>query len=412
MKLSVIGLGKLGLCTACCLARAGYEVVGMDIRDAYVEGLRQGQIPFHEAGLDVLLAEVKGNLHLTTDMAEAVERTDAALIIVPTPSTEDGSFSNEYLVRVFEGLAPALKAKDSFFVVDVVSTVMPLSSDKELIPLLEELSGKQMGKDIGYAYNPEFIAIGSVIQNFLYPDLVLIGESDSRTGSLMQEVYEKTCDNTPVICRTSVVNAEIAKLSINCYCTMKISFANNLSLLCENIPGADAHEIAALIGNDTRIGTKYIRPGLGFGGPCFPRDNEAFIRCAELAGTKAPIQESVVAVNNSMVDVFVERIHKAVSAPDGVVALLGLSYKPETYLTERSQSLDIARELTRRYPRLTVRVHDPMAKENGPWEQTETVAQCVEGAHVAAILTPWKEYMEVSWAQGMAAGSVVVNCWT
>lgn len=412
MKISVVGLGKLGLCTACCLARGGFGVVGMDIRSEYVEGLKQGIIPFQEAGLDSLLAEVQDRIHLTDSLAEAIELTDVALIIVPTPSTSDGSFTNEYLLRVFEQLGPALKDKDSFFVVDVVSTVMPLSGDRELIPSLEELSGKVVGKDIGYAYNPEFIAIGSVISNFLNPDLVLIGESDSRTGDILQKVYEQTCDNEPVMCRTSVVNAEVAKLSINCFCTMKISFANSLGMLCESIPGADAHEIAGLIGNDTRIGGKYIRPGLGFGGPCFPRDNEAFIRCAELAGGKAPIQEAVVAINNSMVDVFVERIHNAAPSPDAVVSLLGLSYKPETYLTERSQSLDIAKTLTSRYPKLQVRVHDPMATESGAWEQRETLEACVNGADVAAILTPWKEYMDLAWMQEMAPGSVLVNCWT
>lgn len=411
MKVSVVGLGKLGLCTAVCIARAGCEVWGMDVRSGHVDQLRRGSMPFFEAGLEEAFFECRKFIHLTNDLAEAARNSDVSLIIVPTPSLPDGSFSNVHVAAVLRDLAPVLRDKDGFHVVDVVSTVMPGTGEKEFIPLLEGLSGKKAGRDFGYAYNPEFIAIGSVIRDFLNPDVVLVGESDARTGDILQELYTAVCDNAPFIGRTSIINAEIAKLSINCYCTMKISFANNLAALCGKVPGSDAAAVARIIGRDSRIGDKYLRPGLGFGGPCFPRDNEAFIRFIRDVGGVAGLQQAVVDINKAQVDRIVGDILAAAGEFGPRVALLGQAYKPHTYLAERSQALDVARELAGRAPSLQLSVYDPMAREPGPWSLAGSLEACVSGAGVAAILTPWPEFFTGGWRGRLASPGVVLDFW-
>lgn len=409
MKVSVIGLGKLGLCTAVCCARAGFETWGMDIKPDYVALIKQGEVPFFEADLEESLERHKGNIHLTSDINEAVSNTDISMIIVPTPSGSDGAFSNEFVSEAIKSMGPALKAKKNFHVVDVVSTVMPGSCDDELKPLLETVSGKKVGEEIGLAYNPEFIAIGSVLKNFLNPDLLLIGESDTRTGDMLEEMYSSVCDNDPHIGRTSLINAEIAKLSINCYCTMKISFANNLADLCGKVNGADARQITSIIGKDSRIGEKYILPGLGFGGPCFPRDNEAFINFINRVDGFSGLQQAVIDINNSQPDLAVEKILSA--APEqGTIALLGQAYKPHTYLTERSQAIDIGRRLAEKCSH-KIRVFDPLAKEDGPWVTCSSLEECVTGADIAAILTPWPQFFDNSWHRLLCKDAKVLNLW-
>ena len=412
MNLSVIGLGKLGLCTTACLARAGYSVWGVDNNEPYVRQLQTEGPNFFETGLSSLLTDVSGKVKLTTNVFEAVAQTDVTFIIVPTPSETGGSFSNRFLLQVIEAMAPALKEKKTRHIVNVVSTVSPGACEGALIPFLEEKTGRKVGTDCGFAYNPEFIAIGSVLRDFLHPDLVLIGQSDEQTGSVLQEIYEKVCDNRPCFARTTLINAEIAKLSINCYCTMKISFANNISSLCDSLPGADPSRICEIIGKDTRIGGKYIKPGLGFGGPCFPRDNEAFIDTVKRHGGNAALQEAVVAINQNQTRRAIEKIRKAVREYGGKVALIGLAYKPGTYLIERSQAFEIATELSEDPTLAEVRVFDPLVKEKGKWKQTGSVEECVSGANVAVVLTPVDIFAGEQWRHLMDEHNTVINFWS
>lgn len=410
-KLAVIGLGKLGLCTAACFARASYPVAGMDIRQDWIAILKDGQCPLPEPGLTELLSETRGQLSFTSDLDQALAGAGICFIVVPTPSGTDGAFSNQYLIDVLEKIAPRLHAMADFPVVAVVSTVMPGTGRDVFIPLLEDRSGRKAGIDFGYAYNPEFIAIGSVIPDFLHPDLVLIGESDPKTGAIIEDVYKETCNNSPFMAHATVTEAEIAKLAINCYCTMKISFANNIGNLCDSLPGADAAKICAILGQDSRIGTKYIRPGLGFGGPCFPRDNEAFIHFAHDLAGRAELQEATVAINNRQPRLLAEKIVRAARAHGPVVALLGQSYKPGTALTERSQAVETARELARLAPDLELRVYDPMAREPGPWTLEDTLSACVQEANVVAILTPWEEFCDVDAMNLTNGNTVLLNLW-
>ena len=411
MQIAVIGVGKLGLCTAVCLASAGYKVVGLDNRQAHVDALVSGKAPFFEKDLDIYLETYRDALTFTTRPDEAIVESDVSFIIVPTPSGADGAFSNRFVLAVLNDIAPTLKARTAYHVVNIVSTVMPGTCRDVFAPYIEAVAGKRVGEEIGLTYNPEFIAIGSVIRDFLNPDVVLIGESDERSGAIIDEIYRRTCTNRPYITRTSLINAEIAKLSINCYCTMKISFANNLGNICSRVNGADAGQICEIIGHDSRIGGKYIKPGLGFGGPCFPRDNEAFTHFLNHAGGAPILQRAVVDINRRQIDLAVNMIARAAGEYGNRVALLGMAYKPNTYLTERSQSLDIARRLAEKHPALDLRVYDPMAYCDGDWTIAESLEACVVDAHVAAILTPWPEFFDVRWKSILHSRHTILNFW-
>lgn len=195
MKVSVFGLGKLGLCTAACFAARSHQILGYDSSPAVLASLQARQNPIQETGLDDLLARAWPNLKITDQPSTLVRDTDISLIIVPTPSRPDGRLSTQAVEAVLRTIGPALRSKKTFHVVAVVSTVMPGSCQGVFRPLLEELSGQVCGRDFGLVYNPEFIALGSVIRNFLHPDLLLIGASDPFSGEVVRQLYRSTCDN-------------------------------------------------------------------------------------------------------------------------------------------------------------------------------------------------------------------------
>ena len=417
MKISVIGLGKLGLCTAGCFAAAGHEVYGYDLNDYSRSELKARQNPIDETGLSELLESAWNTLQIVDSYEAAMQASDITLIIVPTPSLPDGRFSNDCLLRVLDGLAPALKAKSSFHTVNVVSTVMPGSCDTIFKPLLEQATGKRCGTDFGLVYNPEFIALGSVIRNFLNPDMVLIGASDDRSGSAVGELYASTCNTRPTMAIMSLINAEIAKISLNCFVTMKISYANGLAAICEQVPGADVDVITEAIGADSRVGSKCLKGGLGFGGPCFPRDNIAFQTFAEELNDEALLGRAVVAVNSSIPERLFSKISKH-CPPPAKVALLGLSYKAETHIVEESHSIILAKSVIA--AGYKVALHDPTALDavrhllENNVECFSDPYECITGAAAIVLLTDWPQFRDLDWkriAMLAPSGALVLDSW-
>ena len=274
-NLSVIGLGKLGASMLAGMASRGFKVLGVDIAESTVRAVNEGHAPVQETGLEEMISAHRANVRATTSHEEAVLGSDVSFVIVPTPSDRRGAFELQYAKYAFEQLGKALAKKDRYHLVVLTSTVLPGSTRYGLLPVLEATSGKRCGKDFGLCYGPEFIALGSVIRDFLNPDFYLVGEFDERSGDVLEEVNRRICEKEPIVHRMSLENAEIAKIALNSYVTIKISFANTLADLCERIPGGDVDVVSDAIGSDTRIGRKYLTGGLGFGGPCFPRDNVA-----------------------------------------------------------------------------------------------------------------------------------------
>ena len=225
-NLSVLGLGKLGSCTAACLARAGYDVLGIDINERFVDKINNGYAPVEEPYLQDTIVESKNNLRATTDPSLAIKETDISLLILPTPSKKDGNFDTSFLERALKELAVELKeSKKDYHLFIITSTVTPKSCDEVLIPLIEKYSSRKINEGFGLSYNPEFIALGDVIKDTQNPDFVLIGESDKKSGDLTEEIQKNMTDNDPAINRMSLVSAEITKISVNSFVTMKISFA-------------------------------------------------------------------------------------------------------------------------------------------------------------------------------------------
>lgn len=417
MKLSVIGLGKLGLCTATYIASKGHKVIGIDTNEYLINELKQKHCPVKETGLTELLNKSWDNFTVTTNLADSVLHSDVTLIIVPTPSKSNGKFSNKYIEAILREIGLVIASKNNFHVVNIVSTVMPGSCDNIFRPLLEELSSKICGRDFGLVYNPEFIALGSVIKDFSMPDMVLIGASDDKSAEIIKGLYISSCENKPHIAVMSLLNAEITKLSLNCFVTTKISFANELMNICERISGADVDEITEALGNDSRIGLKYFRGGLGFGGTCFPRDNLAFQAFAKDLDYEPKLSMATVAVNNGVVDKLFEIIETNLPA-ERQIALFGLSYKPYTHIIEKSQSIALAQKLID--AGYKVNVYDPAALEetrdvlgkeakycNNPYD-------CVYDVDGIVILTPWPEFMELDWKKieaNVKEGAVLLDSW-
>ena len=403
-KASVCGLGKLGACIAATLAQRGFEVVGIDIDAEKVARINAGQPPVDEPLLAETITAGRTRLRATQDYREAVG-TDVTFFIPPSPSLPDGSFSNEFLLRAMQPVAAAVREKGKkghLFVCS--STTTPGAVDSVLIPMLERETGGVCGRDFGMCYNPEFIALGNVVKGLLEPDMVLIGESDPQSGTVLEEMYRKYNQNKPNIARMSIISAELTKISVNSYVTMKISFTNQLRMIAEQFPKANIHHVLDAIGSDSRVGRKYLRAGLSYGGPCFPRDNRLLAFTARQLGLEAPLAEASDRVNQrTNLDLF-EKVQRLVSKTD-TVAVLGLTYKPDTYITEEAAGLFLAQQLKRQgYP---VIVHDYGAKpSNAPnlheFEHLDdpVVLQQRADVKLAVICCPWPQYSSVKFAPG------------
>ncbi len=396
---SVFGLGKLGACIAATLAARGFEVVGIDIDAEKVRRLNEGQPPVEEPLLAETVQAGRARLRASTDPREAV-KTDVSFFIPPTGSLPDGSFSNEFLLKAMQPCAKALAGagkRGHLFVCS--STTTPGACDTVLVPMIEKETKWTCGRDFGLCYNPEFIALGDVVNGLLEPDLVLIGESDPESGAALEALYKKYNRNRPQISRMSLVSAELTKISLNSYVTMKISFTNQLRMIAERFPKADIHAVLNAIGSDSRIGKKYLRAGLSYGGPCFPRDNRLVAYTARQAGVSAPLAEASDKVNEDTKRDLLEKVKARVTRSD-LVAVLGLTYKPDTYITEESAGLYLAQHLKQQGYR--VLVHDFGAKpSNNPslheFEIIEDLAAFASRNDIklAVICCPWPRYKEV-----------------
>lgn len=416
MNISIIGLGKLGSPMQAVMAHKGHTVVGIDTNPRVVDALNNATAPVDEPGLQEMISANRARISATHDYDKALMSTDVTMIIVPTPSGPDGRFSMSYVLSAAERIGEVLRKKSKWHLVVLSSTVMPGSTGGTLLPALEEFTGKKCGPGFGLCYNPEFIALGSVIHDMLNPDMILIGESDERSGGILDEFYRGVCESNPRINRMNYVNAELTKLSVNTFVTTRISYANMLAQVCETLPGADVDVVTSAIGCDTRIGQKYLKGGMGYGGPCFPRDNVAFSALARSNGAPALLAEATDALNRHQVP----RLGKLMldRLPEGGTAgVLGLSYKPDTGVIEESQGVALAKHLLQAGARVVV--YDPAAMDNARQQLVGRVtfasgaAECARQSDVLAITTPWPEFknLQPSDFKRDSGVPVVLDCW-
>jgi len=415
--ISVVGLGRLGLPLAGCFASRGFKVVGVDSDSRVVDSVNRGESPLEEPFLQALIDANRHRLTATRDFEAAIGDTQATFIVVPTPSDPGGTFSLSHVRDVVTSVGQVLAHKKDQHLVVLTSTVSPGSCEGDVVPLLERVSARQVGNDIGFCYNPEFIALGSVIKDVLYPDFVLVGESDRLAGDQLMSIYGRLCADQPPVRRMSLVNAELAKLALNSFLTVKISFANTLAEICEGLPGTDVDVVTESLGLDSRIGPKYLRGGLGYGGPCFPRDNRAFGAIASKAGVNATLSAAADLVNGRQSTRIVERIMSLAGEGRVTVAVLGLTYKPDTPVVDASQGLEIARLLSERQ-NADVIVYDPAWRDRRLTElpravrQVKSLGECVELGHILVLAIPWKEFGEIpDIIRRQGRRKIVLDCW-
>ena len=415
MKICVVGLGKLGAPLAAVLASKGHDVIGIDANPAMVAAIREGRAPVAEPGLQARIDAGRARLTATQSWDEAVADADASFIIVPTPSQADGSFTNDHVLDAVTRIGAVLRRTGRYHVVNITSTVMPGATDGPIRAALEAASGLSVPGTVGLCYNPEFIALGSVVNDMLRPDMILLGESDARAGDVIEAVYRTVTENAPPVQRMALVNAETAKIALNSYVTMKISFGNFIAELCEKMPGGDADAVLAALGKDSRIGSKYLKGALGYGGPCFPRDNAAISHLARQLDVQPDLALATEAINRRQATRLAVLARQQLP-PGGAVAILGLAYKPGTPVVEESQGVMLAAELAQ--AGIPVTVHDPLALENARKVLGERVrhaadlADAVAGAAVIVIATPDPSFRALAGiVEQQGSAVVIVDCW-
>ncbi len=416
MKISVVGLGKLGAPLSAVLASKGFTVVGVDLNHELVSALNEGRAPVHEPRLQELIDQNAPRLSATGDIQEAVTATDVTFVIVPTPSDATGRFSNAAVVSAMKTIGTALAAKQGYHLVVITSTVMPGSTGGEIQAALEQHSGRDIGPELGLCYNPEFIALGSVVRDMLQPDMILIGESDAKAGDLLEGIYAQSCENSPAIRRMNFVNAELTKIAVNTFVTTKISYANMLADICDRLPEADVDVVTRAVGADSRIGVKYLKGATGYGGPCFPRDNVAFSALARGLGARTELAEATDSINRYQI----ERVLGAIDArgvESGPIGVLGLSYKPDTAVVEESHGVALVQRLLDLGRRVIV--FDPLAIGAAltvlrrPVEAASSAAECVQRSSLVVVMTPWPDFGRIPVDAYRRQGSrlPVLDCW-
>lgn len=341
-KVALFGLGKLGLPLSLVLAQE-MKVVGIDTDKDKIKKLCVKTSPFYEPHVDEYLNTAFSNISFKTTEEYSINEFDVAIILVNTPSDDQGAFSNKYIYDVIENLSLKLKEstkKDFLFILS--STVMP-GSHKKIVSRIEELSGKKLNEDFGFVYVPDLVALGSVIKDFENPDLLILGESHTKYGNIAQNIYSKIIKNDAPIKKMSLIEGEITKVSLNAYITMKISFANFIGNISEKY-NCNPNNITSALGFDRRISPHFIKSGLSFGGTCFPRDTWAFIKMSDELGLDAKHIKATQEINDFQNENLLDKVTKYKNKKIGV---LGLSFKPNTTVTEKSPGLFLVDNLNK-----------------------------------------------------------------
>ena len=337
-KIAVIGCGKLGAPLIACFAQAGHQVLGIDVNSKLIEKLKINQIDWREPGLTEALGKYKDLISFDTTYNQKFDEVSTSFVIVPTPSNETGEYSLNFILSAIEDIGKKLSQtifKNHLIV--IVSTVMPGDSEGRIFQKLFESAGSNIDK-ISICYSPEFIALGSVIHNLQNPDTILIGQPNEKIGDKLQTLLSSIVLNKPKVLRMKIIEAEIAKIAINSYVTTKISFSNQISEICEKVPGTSAVNVLDAIGSDTRIGQSYLKQGTSYGGPCFPRDNKAFAKFANNIGVSLNLAQATDEINNRQND-RLRRVLKKIAPKASNILIVGISYKKDTDVIEESPAL-------------------------------------------------------------------------
>jgi UDPglucose 6-dehydrogenase len=397
MHIAVIGTGYVGLVTGACFAEFGVNVTCVDIDEAKIARLREGQIPIYEPGLEQLVQKNSqaGRLSFTSDLKSAVEQSLVVFLAVGTPPKEDGSADLSFVEAAARDVARHMNG----YKVVVTKSTVPVGTGAQLRRLIAE---ERPNARFGVASNPEFLREGAAVSDFMRPDRVVIGSADEEAVAILRDLYRPLyLIETPFVI-TSVEAAELSKYAANAFLATKISFINEIANLCDRV-GCDVHDVAKAVGMDGRIGRKFLHPGPGFGGSCFPKDTRALASFAREAGSPSRIVEAVIEVNDRQRRVMIEKIERLAGDLAGkLVAVLGLSFKPQTDDMREAPAVDIVRALVSRGAR--VRAYDPIAMEAAravlpDIEYAADEYAAVEGADCLVLVTEWNQFRALDMAR-------------
>ncbi|ADW18339.1 nucleotide sugar dehydrogenase [Desulfobulbus propionicus DSM 2032] len=394
MNITMIGTGYVGLVTGTCFAEFGHIVTCVDNMEEKIMQLNQGIIPIYEPGLDVLVKKntAEGRLRFTTDLAQAIPEADAVFIAVGTPSSRrgDGYADLTYIYAAARELAVQLRK----YTVVVDKSTVPVGTARQVERIIRETNPQA---EFDVASNPEFLREGAAISDFMRPDRIVIGVETERAGKVLKEIYKPLyLRDTPIV-HTTIETAELTKYAANAFLAVKISFINEIAMVCESV-NANVIDLAKAIGMDGRIGSKFLHPGPGYGGSCFPKDTLALMRIVQEHGENVRIVEAAVEVNAAQKARMVKKIREMLGGIEAgkTIAILGLTFKPETDDMRDAPSTTILPALIEKGAR--IRAHDPKGMEEAKKylpaaiEYVDTPYEAATGADCIVLMTEWNQY--------------------
>ncbi|MDA4118640.1 MAG: nucleotide sugar dehydrogenase [Thaumarchaeota archaeon] len=414
-----MGLGYVGLATAVCFARRGFVVEGIEVNKEKISSMENGSAPFEEKGVaSMLRASLKSRrLRLSSDY-EAVSRTEVTFITVGTPSGPDGAIDLKYVESAARSVASKLRDKDSYHVVVVKSTVIPGTTEREIIPILEAESGKKEGDGFGVAVNPEFLREGSAVKDTLKPEALVLGVKDSRASKKLLDIYKKFYRKMPETILTTPSTAEVVKYSINISRAVQVSLVYSLADICGLVPGGEFGEVARGLAIIARMDRRYLGPGLGYGGSCLPKDTRALAALADSLSTPSALFRAALAVNDVQPREALALAKGALGKLEGrQTAVLGLAFKAGTDDVRESAALRLVNLLIAEGAK--VRAYDPVATENARRllgdgvAFASSMAECIRGAECCFIATEWNEFRALTPAmikKLMGGEATLVDC--
>ncbi len=391
MHIAVVGSGYVGLVTGACFAEFGVDVTCVDVDAEKIARLSDGIVPIYEPGLEQLVAKntQAGRLNFTTDIKSAVEQALVIFLAVGTPPKEDGSADLKYIDAAARSIAEHLNG----YKVIVTKSTVPIGTGEHLRRLIREHQKKST--NFGIVSNPEFLREGAAINDFMRPDRVVIGSQDEEAIAIMRDLYRPLYLIEAPVVITSLESAELIKYAANAFLATKISFINEIANLCDEI-GCDVHDVARAVGMDKRIGSKFLHPGPGYGGSCFPKDTRALSSVARQFNCESRIVDSVIEVNEQQRTRMIAKIEKLIGETKNKnIAVLGLAFKPETDDMREAPAVDIIKALMKRGA--NIRAFDPVAMNEAAKVlpdilYTEDEYQAINGADALVFVTEWNQF--------------------
>lgn len=405
-RISIVGLGYVGLATAVCFAQAGYRVYGVDIDETKCKTIQSGRSPIHEEGIDSALKESlkSGNFSCGSDVSYAVQNSDITFITVGTPSNPNGEIDLEYVKSAASNIGRAIGRKNAYHLVVVKSTVIPGTTAGPVKEILERSSGKSFPDEFGFSFNPEFLREGTAIYDTIHSDALVIGSEDERSTYTLTKLYRGFYKKYGGVPRTLIMapaNAEFVKYSVNTFRATQLSFLNSLANLCEQIPSADVAEVTKGLSTVTKIDERYLRAGLGYGGSCLPKDLRALIATFRNFRMEPTLLLSTAEVNRKQPLKALELAERLLGSLSGKkIAVLGLTFKAMTDDVRESVAISLVKALITAGAKVSV--YDPQGMENASRFLQNSVnyadgaLSCIKDSECCIIATEWEEFQRIS----------------